>query len=357
MSGGIIHPLVSKRAASRILISAALIGALLGAVPARASQPAPPLRLVAVIPLPNVEGRIDHFTIDLKGRRLFMSALGNDTVEVFNLRTNRLLRTLRGLREPQGVTYAPDSNRIFVANGEDGKVRIFDGKTYKLESTLSLGSDADDTRYDAETRRVYVGYGDGGIAELDAATGKLLGTVKVPDHPEAFEVEKGGGKIYINIPDAREIAVADWVRRAIVARWPIAEYRANFPMALDARDHRLFVVTRRPPQFLALDAASGRMIAHRGAVGDADDIWYDAARKRIYISGGEGLITVIEQQDANHYRNIAKIPTAWGARTSFFSPQLGRLYLAVPRRGKQSAEVRVYEASGRGDRGTGNQTQ
>lgn len=118
-------------------------------------QEAAPLRLVAVIPLPNVEGRNDHFGIDLKGRRLFMSALGNNTVEVFNLRTNKRLHTIRGLHEPQGVTYAPDSNRIFVANAEDGKVRVFDGTTYKLESVLDFGSDADDTRYDAETRRVY----------------------------------------------------------------------------------------------------------------------------------------------------------------------------------------------------------
>ncbi len=323
------------------LLLTLFVAAFSGALPA---HQAPPLRLVAEIPLPNVQGRIDHFGIDLKGQRLFMSALGNNTVEVLDLHANKRLHTIAGLHEPQGVTYAPDSNKIFVANGDDGMVQVYDGTTYEFVSTLDLGSDADDTRYDTAARRVYVGYGDGGIAVLDS-TGKMLGEIAVPAHPEAFEVEKGGGRIYINIPEAHEIAVADWQHRSIVAQWPMEEYQSNFPMALDAEDHRLFVVTRRPAQFLALDTASGRMVAHLDAVGDSDDLWYDAARKRIYISGGEGFITVLDQQDADHYRGIGRIPTAPGARTSFFSPELGRLYLAVPHRGRRETELRVYEVA------------
>ena len=325
----------------RRYILSSVLALLVLALPA---QQAPPLRLVGTILLPNVEGRIDHFGIDVKGRRLFMSALGNHTVEVFDLAADKRLHTIGGVHEPQGVTYAPSSNKIFVANAADGKVRVFDGTTYKPISTGDFGSDADDTRYDAATGRVYVGYGEGGIGVLDAATARLLGEIKVEAHPEAFEVEKGGGKIFINIPDAREIAVADWQRRTIVARWPMNEYRSNFPMALDEKDARLFVVTRRPAQFLALDTSNGRIVAHVAAVGDSDDLWYDAAAKRIYISGGEGFLSVVEQQDADHYRTVAKIPTAAGARTSFFSPQLGRLYLAVPHRGNQPAELRIYEA-------------
>lgn len=325
----------------RRYILSSVLALLVLALPA---PQAPPLRLVETIPLPNVKGRIDHFGIDVKGRRLFMSALGNNTVEVFDLAADKRLHTIDGVHEPQGVTYAPSSNRIFVANAADGKVRVFDGTTYKLISTEDFGSDADDTRYDAATQRVYVGYGEGGIGVLDAATARLLGEIKVEAHPEAFEVEKGGGKIFINIPDAREIAVGDWQRRAIVARWPMNEYRSNFPMALDEKDARLFVVTRRPAQFLALDTSNGRIVAHVATVGDSDDLWYDAAARRIYISGGEGFLSVVEQQDADHYRPVAKIPTAAGARTSFFSPQLGRLYLAVPHRGNQPAELRIYEA-------------
>lgn len=329
-----------------VLLTTALATFLLAQIVC--SSPAPqqrPFRLLATIPLRNVEGRIDHFGIDLNGRRLFMSALGNNTVEVFDLRAGRLLHTIAGVREPQGVTYAPDSNKIFVANAADGKVHVIDGATYRLVSTVDFGSDADDTRYDAATRRIYVGYGEGGIGVLDAATDRLLGTIKLPAHPEAFEVAHGGAKIYINIPDAREIAVADWQSRAIVTRWPMTQYRENFPMALDAKDNRLFVVTREPAQFLALDATTGRIVAHTDSVADADDLWYDSAAKRVYITGGEGFITVIDQQDANHYRVLARIPTAHGARTSFFSPQLRRLFIAVPRTAGRPAELRIYQGS------------
>lgn len=310
-----------------------------------AAQQNPALRLVGTIGLPNVEGRIDHFGIDLKGQRLFMSALGNNTVEVFDLRTNRRVRTITGLHEPQGVTYAADSNRIYVANGDDGKVRIFDGTSYKLISSLDFGSDADDTRYDSETRRVYVGYGEGAVAAMDSTTGKVLGQIKVDAHPEAYEVEPGGGRIFINVPNAHAIAVADWSRKQVVARWQLGGYAANFPMALDAPAHRLFVVTRRPAQLLVFNADTGKLTAHVTAAGDADDLWYDPIRRRIYVTGGEGFVSVIEQRSGDRYEPVAKVATAPGARTSFFSPQLGRLYVAVPHRGSQHAELRVYAAA------------
>ena len=303
---------------------------------------AQPLRLVAAIPLENVKGRIDHFGIDVKGRRLFMSALGNDTVEVFDLRANKRMHTIAGLHEPQGVTYAPHANKLYVANADDGTVRVFDGTTYKLLRALHFGSDADDTRYDTETHRVYVGYGDGAVAAIDTSDDSVLGEISVPAHPEAYEVPSDGKKIFINVPDAREIAVADWTRQQIVARWSLGRYEGNFPMALDASDRRLFVVTRQPAQFLALDSASGKIVAHLPAVDDADDLWYDARLRRIYITGGEGYVSIIAQRDADHYQAIAKVSTAPGARTSFFSPELGRLYVAAPRRGAMSAELLVY---------------
>ena len=325
----------------RKVMLASFLALLAAALPA---QQAPPLRLVGTIPLPNVKGRIDHFGIDLKGQRLFMSALGNDTVEVFDLRANQRLHTITGLHEPQGVTYAPDSNRIYVANGDDGKVRIFDGTSYQLISSLDFDSDADDTRYDAETHRVYVGYGEGAVAAMDSATGKVLGRIQVPAHPEAYEVEKGGGRMFINVPNAHEIAVADWSKRAVISHWRLDKYAANFPMAYDAQGHRLFVVCRRPAELLVYDTESGTIAAHLPVTGDADDVWYDGMRKRIYVSGGEGYLSVVEQQDRDHYQNIAKIPTAPGARTSFFSPELSRLYLAVPHRSAQRAELRIYSS-------------
>lgn len=312
---------------------------------ARAQQNAP-LRLIQTIPLPNVHGRIDHFDVDLKGQRLFMSALGNNTLEVFDLRSNQVIDTIRGLREPQGVTYAAKSDRIFVANGDDGTVRMFDGSTYKLLKTVQLSSDADDTRYDFATNQVFVGYGDGadaGIAILDGSTGDLAGTIKLPGHPESFQLEGTGTKIYVNIPSANNIVdVFDRNTRRIIATWTLGGARDNFPMALDEANHRLLITCRAPAETLILDTESGNIIARIATVTHADDAWYDATNKHAYISGGGGFITVIEQQDANHYREIAQIKTADGARTSCLVPQLNRFYLGVWGQKGQPEELRIY---------------
>ncbi|TAM80058.1 MAG: YncE family protein [Acidobacteria bacterium] len=317
----------------------------LACVPGLYAQAGPPLKLVETIPMPGVRGRIDHFSVDVKGRRLFVSALGNDTVEVIGLASGKDIHSIAGVQEPQGVFYAPESDRIFIANGGDGSVQVLDGSSYKRLSTVQFPSDADDIRYDAAHKRVYVGYGSGGLGVLDAMTGKELGTVPLQGHPEAFEVEDGGARIYVNIPAAREIAVADWDRRSVILRWPMENYRDNFPMAFDRSQHRLFVVCRRPAELLALDPESGKVVAHLAVAGDADDVYYDGARRRIYVSGGQGIISVVNQLDADHYRLRENVPTAPGARTSLFVPALGRLYLAVPHRGAQAAEIRVYQAN------------
>lgn len=114
-------------------------------------------------------------------------------------------------------------------------------------------------------------------------------------------------------------------------------------MALDARDHRLFITCRTPAEVLVLDTESGKVIARISCVGHADDMWYDEAHKRIYVSGGEGFLSVIEQEDVNHYRRLAQIRTAPGGRTSCFVPQLNRLYLGVWGRSGQPEELRVYQ--------------
>jgi DNA-binding beta-propeller fold protein YncE len=321
-----------------IFLSVALTG------PLRA-QRIEPLRLVETIPLSNVEGRIDHFSIDLEGGRLFMAALGNNTVEVFDLKAGRRVHSIPGLHEPQGVCYVEGLSRLFVANGEDGTVRIFDGITFKELTKVSFGEDADNLRYDSATRQIYVGYGQGGLGVIDAQNGKRLGEIKLDGHPESFQLEKGRKRIFVNIPSAQCVAIVDRNKMAVIVKWPLADERANFPMALDESDDRLFIACREPAELLVLDTASGKIVERIPCVGDADDLWYDVARGRLYVTGGEGAISVIAQRDANHYESLARIPTASGARTSFFVPELNRLYLAVPHRGSHQAELRVYEAT------------
>jgi len=324
------------------LLSAIFLAAF---VATQAQTPAP-LRLVATVPLPQVRGRIDHFDIDLAGKRLFMSALGNNTLEVFNLKTNQLIHTIRGLHEPQGVTFVPQSQRIFVANGGDGAVRIFDGKTYQLLKIVHLASDADDTRFDASKNEVFVAFGHGrsaGIEILDGATGERLGTIKLPAHPEGFQLEESGPLIYANLPDAGNIVdVVNRRARKIVATWKLGKARDNFPMALDEAEHRLFVVCREPAELLVLNTETGKIIATIPCVKHADDVWYDPADKRIYVSGGEGFITVVREQDPNHYLRAAEFRTAPGGRTSLLAPELGKLFLGVWGLSGHPEELRVY---------------
>lgn len=309
----------------------------------------PPLRLLQTIPLPNVHGRIDHFDIDLKGQRLFMSALGNNTVEVFDLKSNKVIHTISGLQEPQGVTYAPDSNRIFVANGGDGTCRVFDGTTYQLVKSTRLSSDADDTRYDAATKRVFVGYGDegnAGLAVFDAASGDLVETIPLSAHPESFQLEAAGSRIFVNVPSAgNTIDVVDRKTRKSLATWKLDNAHDNFPMALDETNHRLFVVCRDPAEVLVLDTESGKIVARIPCVSHADDAWYDGANQRIYVSGGGGFLTVIRQDSADRYHKVADMKTLPGARTSFLAPEQKRLYLGVWGRGSQPEELRVYEVA------------
>ena len=327
------------------------VGSLLGAVFAAVclhgtlwAQTPAPLRLLDTVPLPNVEGRIDHFGIDVKGQRLFMAALGNNTLEVLDLGANRRLQTIPGLHHPQGVLYVPHTQRLFVANAEGGQVAIFDGQTLRRVGSVDGLDDADNIRYDAVAKQVYVGYGDGALVILDVLEGKRLGEIKLDGHPETFQLEKSGPRIFVNVPDAGHIAVVDRNRQEVIARWPLTRGSANFPMAFDEPNHRLVVACRKPVGLLVLDSASGRIVARVKCPGDADDLWYDAARKRLYISGGEGFIGVIEQRDPDHYGMLTKIPTASGARTSFFAPGEIRLCLAVPHRNDQKSEVRVFEA-------------
>jgi DNA-binding beta-propeller fold protein YncE len=298
---------------------------------------------VQTIPLPGVEGRIDHFGVDAEGQRLFVSALGNNTLEVLDLQHGNRLISLTGLREPQGVSFVPNENKLFVANGDDGTCKVFDGTSYKLLATANFPSDADNVRYDAEQKQIYVGYGDGALGILDTITGRKVADIPLLAHPESFQLEKSGPRIFVNLPNAHHtIAVVDRAKHSVIAMWSIGA-QANFPMALDEPDHRLLVVTRKPAMLVVLDTESGKQVASYPTVGDADDAFYDATRKRIYISGGEGFIDIFAQIDSNHYQSMGRIPTASGARTSLFVPKFNRLYLAVPHQGNQEAEIRVYE--------------
>ena len=302
-----------------------------------------PLTLVRTIALPGVEGRFDHFAIDNTSQRLFVAALGNGTVEVIDLKEGRQSRSLPGFREPQGIAFLPDLKLVVVAEGQRVGAQIIDAADYRRLATVKLGEDADNVRYDATNKRVFVGYGSGAVAAVDPATRTVLGDARLGGHPESFQLERSGSRIFVNVPTAEQIAVVDRNAMRVTATWPVRTARANFPMGLDEQGRRLFVGCRRPAKVLVYDTTTGNEISSFDIVGDTDDLWYDVARKRLYVSGGEGFLDVFQEQDANHFSRLAHIATAAGARTSLFSPEQNALYLAVPHRGGQGAEVRIYE--------------
>ena len=301
-----------------------------------------PLKLKQTILLPGVEGRIDHFAADSSGKRLFVCALGNNSLEVIDLRKGERVHSITDLGAPQGVGYAPEVNRLLVANDKGGICKIYDGQSFQAVEELNLQDDADNVRYDEASKNFYVGFGNGGVAVVNAADGKQVGSIKLSAHPEAFQLEKNGSRIFVNVPNSRHVAVIDRDKWEIVAKWKTGMAFANFPMALDEVNHRLFVGCRVPSKLIVLNTDSGDVVAKVDISGDADDVFYDSKRNRIYVICGAGKIDIIEQADPNTYKALAKVDTPNGARTGFFVPDQDMLFVAVPHRGSQQAEVRGY---------------
>jgi DNA-binding beta-propeller fold protein YncE len=301
------------------------------------------LKLKAAIGLPGVQGRVDHFAFDAEGERLFVCALGNNTVEVLDLRKDQRIHSITGLGAPQGIAYVPQLNRIFVANDKGGICKVYDGKSFQQISELNFKDDADNVRYDDVAKKVYVGFGSGGIAIVNAADGKQVGSIKLSAHPEAFELEQYGRRIFVNVPNARQVAVIDRDKGEAIATWKTDLAFGNFPMALDETNHRLFVGCRLPSKLVVLNTESGDVVAKSDVSSDPDEVFYDSKRHLIYVICGAGKIDIIEQTDANRYRVSARIDTANGARTGLFVPERDTLFVAVPRRGAQQPEIRAYQ--------------
>jgi DNA-binding beta-propeller fold protein YncE len=305
------------------------------------AQQASPLSSAGRIELRDVNGRIDHFSADVKGGRLLMSALGNHTVEVLNATSNKRIHTIRDLAEPQGVLYDADSKRIIVACAGDGSVNVFDGTSYNRISRAMVGEDDDNVRYDVRSKQILVGYSNG-LAFFDSA-GKQTANIPLDGHAESFQLEKRGTRAFVNVPTKHEVEVVDLDKKSVVGRWSFKNERRNYPMSLDEEHHRLFVGFRDLARLLVINTENGQTVTSVDIVGDTDDLFYDAAKRRIYVIGGEGFVDVIEQKDPDHYQRIDRVKTASGARTGYFAPNWDKVFVAVPHRGSQQAEVLAFD--------------
>lgn len=328
----------------RIIVTLFVAAVMLPGVVSHAfAQPAEtaPLQLEAKIQLGNVHGRVDHMAVDLKRQRLFVAELGNDTVGVVDLTNCKLLRTIAGLKEPQGVGYEPSTDTLYIANAGDGSVRLLEGDQYKPAGQIELGSDADNVRVDTAANRIVVGYGSGALAVIDPTTRSKVGDIKVKAHPEGFQIDHDAGQVFVNVPDAHGIAVVDRTSQRQTGKWPIPDHGANFPMALDPVRRQVLVIFRTPAELGVFSMTGGKLITTAETCGDADDLFIDAKRGRVYVSCGAGFVDVLEAKGMT-YRRVARIPTASGARTSLFVPEIDRLLVAVRRTAVEPAAIWVF---------------
>ena len=328
-----------------------LIGAVVLTVclPLLGQSGPPPLRLVQTIPL-SVDGRMDHLYADVKGMRLFVAALGNNSVEVIDLRAGKVIKSISGPQKPQGVWYVSPLNKLFVASGNDGMCRVYDGKTLDLIESIKLDLGPDLVGYNPRSKLFYVGYGGedakkdyGNVAIVDARKNKHIGDIRTKAHPGGILVDDSGRRIYITIPATSEVAVINTQSNEIIKTWQAAEAQRTVSLDLDAPHGRLFVGARNPARVIVYDINSFQRVADFPTVGLMDGMFFDGKRKRLYVSGGEGFVDVFQQQDGDHYAPLARIPTRPIARTSLFVPELNRYYVALPRKDNESAEIRVYE--------------
>jgi YVTN family beta-propeller protein len=302
----------------------------------------PTLKLEEKIPIGHVSGRIDHMAIDLARQRLFVAELGNNTVGIVDLNSRNVIRTLAGLKEPQGVAYLPTTDTLYVANGGDGSVRQFRGSDYTATGQIHLGDDADNIRLDIPNNRIVVGYGSGGLAVIDASNSRKVADIRLNVHPEGFQLDPGGSRIFVNLPRAQAIGVADRQSGQQIATWPTKIAGGNFPMAIEQHARHVLVAFRSPAKLGAFSMDDGSLVASPDICGDADDLFVDANRRRVYISCGEGFLDVLDAAQGA-YPRIARIATVAGARTSLFVPEMDRLMLAVRASGREAAAIWVYQ--------------
>jgi len=329
---------------------------------------APVLKFVGRIPLPQIDGRIDHTSVDLTGQRLFSSGFGNNALAIIDLKADKLVEQIKALNKPQNSYYVASVNRLFVSNQGDGTVKIFDGTTYALQKTVQLSSDADNMRYDARRQHVLVDYGgekflfgqvrarqgmkDGAVAVLDL-DGNKVGEIPTSGHPEALQLEQKGNRVFINSPDNHYVVVADLDTNKVLAHWsdPACE---GHPLALDEGHHRIFTFCRTENAYVSvIDTESGKQVTTIPATpkSSSDDLFYDPSKSRLYAISvvqtgtvNPGIIDVIQQRDADHYERIATYETGSAAATGLFVPELGKLFVAVHAQPTgQGGEYLVYE--------------
>ena len=265
-----------------------------------------PLKLIATTPLPGFTGDFDHFAVDLKGKRLFLTAEDHKTVEMFDLE-GKHLHSITGFGQPHAAVVLSDGN-IIVTDGDDfGRVALVNGKDYKIMNFIKLPNGVDGAGFNPVNQYYYVesGSDDAGakthaINIIDTKTFKLVGEITLPgNHSEAMAIDQAGKKMYINLAGENQVGVVDLEARKLIAEWPVPDAQGADSLVLDEANHRVVIATRKPARFLVYDTGTGKVVTTLPTAEMNDDMWFDAARKRFYVTGSE-TTAVMEQRDADH---------------------------------------------------------
>src|SRR6266496_1841305 len=294
------------------------------------------------IPMPAVKGRIDHLDVNLKEKVVYVAALGNNSLEIVDISNGKVLHSIKDLDEPQGVAYIPQQQEIFVANGGNGDCYFYNAHSFEKTATIHLSSDADDVRYDSTSEKIYVGYGAGGIAVIDAKQHKQIGSIKLSAHPEGFQLDKKLNRLFINVPDAHQVVVADLTSSKLITIWSSGEFQSNFPLAIDTFLHHIFIGYRHPPKLVVMNEETGTIVSTSDLVSDVDDVYFDVSTGKIFASGGGGFISIY-QWEKSILKQVANIPVRNGARTSLLIPSLNLFVLAELANQNAEAQLRVYK--------------
>ena len=333
-----------------------LFGLALFFAPQSPAQTKSPLRLLQTISVPGVTRKWDHFGVDLKGQRLFATSEQAPAVEVFDLKTNKHLRSLTDFKEPHNVLVFAELNRLFVVDGEASEIKILKYDSYELMGRVALTIDADPVAYDPASKYLYVVNGGREahtpyclITIVDVGSGKKVADMMLDTNRlESMVIENSGPRLFVNMTGANKIGVVDRNKREVIATWPITAGQENVPMQYDQASHRLFVVTRKPSKLVVVNTDTGKEVTSIAVADYADDLAYDAAHHRLYVAcgglqGAPGAISVVQQHDADNYQVIATIPTKPGAKTARLIPELNRYYVGVPGTAEHAPEILAFE--------------
>jgi DNA-binding beta-propeller fold protein YncE len=305
------------------------------------SEQKPVLKAEQTIPMPGVKGRIDHMQFDAAGQRIFICALGNGSVEILDLKKNNVASSIKNLQSPQGILFFPQLKKIFVACGGDGFVRVFDSEKFNEVDSVYVGNDVDNMRFDSLQQKIYVA-SDVGMTILNLADLKILKLIELDGHPESFQIDRVTRRMFVNVPDANEVEVIDLKSNIVSERWTLNDSKDNFPMAVDEKEHRLFIACRHPAKIIVMDDQTGNVLSAVGCSSDADDLFYDAGTKQILVSCGEGFIDVFNDKGQNSFAQAGHVSSRFMARTSFYVSSEKKFFLAVPAGLVDAAELRIY---------------